>query len=73
MQEQKLTSLSVPVLLDGQLWQPVIGSGLVQSIRSLSAQQGCWEAERPGIVKTQLQPLALGAQPRPLLCLKELR
>lgn len=55
MQEQKLTSLSVPVLLDGQLWQPVIGSGLVQSIRSLSAQQGCWEAERPGIVKTQLR------------------
>lgn len=55
MQEQKLTSLSVPVLLDGQLWQPVIGSGLVQIIRSLSAQQGCWEAERPGIVKTQLR------------------
>lgn len=65
VKEQKLTSLSVPVLLDGQLWQPVIVYRLVQSIRSLSAQQSCWEA---GIVKTQLHFGHLLLELRPHSC-----
>lgn len=44
MQEQTLTSRSMPALLDGHLWQPVIVYSLVQSIGSLSARQGGWKA-----------------------------
>lgn len=48
VQEQTLTSRSVPALLDGHLWQPVIVYSLVQSTGSLSAHQGGWEPGSQG-------------------------
>lgn len=57
MQEQTLTSRSMPALLDGHLWQPMIVYSLVQSIGSLSAHQGGWE---PGSLRA-LEPRNLGA------------